>query len=489
MSRISSFLRWSALLALAVFVAVPASTPYFVDAPVAFADDDDNDNNNNNNNDNDNDNDNDNGGGSGDGSGVVVRPDGVLERVILDDGTLAAMRQAALYGVPSEMKAVSKARKVSLTRLEAAIQENGGVVTADMANLAGLTRIENVYVYPESGEIVLSGPAEGWTIGAEGATVGVRSGRPTLKLEDLVVALRAFPAEGKGNKLVGCSIDPTAEGLRNMQAYLKNTPHPNLSDDGQIVDYALGMADALGLQNVQVWGVSPKTNFAATLVAADYRMKLIGIGLEEAPVKLTTYAERSNPRGRASNALVRWYFQPDYDCVVMTEDGTAMQLVGNGVNLVGENELVDENGNRSANKNGGNPATKAYAKSFTAKFDRIADAVPVYANLRNMIDMSIVAAYLQKEGAYAKTGWDMAFLGDEAQFKTERLNAIQFAQTATNAVRRSATLVSYPTGGGVVVRPATALDEDNLKYDEKGEVEAKRDAVASSIPEGQWWWD
>ena len=480
MSRISSFLRWSALLALAVFVAVPASTPCFVDAPVAFADDDDDNDNNNNNNDNDNDNDN--GGGSSDGSGVVVRPDGVLERVILDDGTLAAMRSAALRSVPSEMKAVSKSRKVSLTRLEAAIQENGGVVTADMANLAGLTRIENVYVYPESGEIVVAGPAEGWTVGA-------RSGRPTLKLEDLVVALRAFPAEGKGNKLVGCSIDPTAEGLRNMQAYLKNTPHPNLSDNGQIVDYALGMADALGLQNVQVWGVSPKTNFAATLVAADYRMKLIGIGLEEAPVKLTTYAERSNPRGRASNALVRWYFQPDYDCVVMTEDGTAMQLVGNGVNLVGENELVDENGNRSANKNGGNPATKAYAKSFTAKFEKIADAVPVYANLRNMIDMSIVAAYLQKEGAYAKTNWDMAFFGDEAQFQTERLNAIQFAQTATNAVRRSATLVSYPTGGGVVVRPTTALDEDNLKYDENGEVEAKRDAVEASIPADQWWWD
>ncbi|MBQ6829141.1 MAG: hypothetical protein IJO46_14115, partial [Thermoguttaceae bacterium] len=67
--------------------------------------------------------------------------------------------------------------------------------------------------------------------------------------------------------------------------------------------------------------------------------------------------------------------------------------------------------------------------------------------------------------------------------------AIQFAQTATNAVRRSATLVSYPTGGGVVIRPTTALDEENLTYDEKGEVEAKREATASSIPEGQWWWD
>ena len=484
MSRSSFLLRLSAILALCVLFTAPMST--------AFGQYNNNSNNNNNNsnnrNNNNSNNNNSNSSSSTYGSGVVVDVDGVLQRVVLDDGALALARSAANSAIPSEMSAPSKLRKVSLTRLEAQIKENGGVVTDEMANLAGLTRIENVFVYPETGDVVVAGPAEGWKVGPEGATVGAKSGRPTLQLQDLVVALRAYPAEGKGAALVGCSIDPTEDGLRNMQAYLNTASKPNVASDEECVEYAYGIRDALGLQNVTVWGVSPKTNFAATLVAADYRMKLIGIGLEEAPVKLTTYVDKSNPARRSSNALVRWFFQPNYDCVVETEDGNAMQLVGNGVNLVGEDELVGADGKRSADKGKGNPATRAYAKSFTAKFESIADRVPVYANLRNLIDMTIVAAYLQKENVYEKANWALDFFSDESKYQTENLNAVQFAETAVNTIRRGANLVSYPTGGGVSIEPQIALEQTRVKYDDNGKIEEKR-AESQNSDSSAWWWD
>ena len=501
MSRSNFVLRLSAILALIVLFTVPMPTAYGQNYNNNNNSNNNNNNNNsgrnnrnnnnnNSNNNNNNNNNNNSGGGSGSsyGSGVVVDANGVLQRIVADDGVLAAARNEAYKAIPSEMRAASKMRKVSLNRLEAQIKENNGVVTNEMANLAGLTRIENVFVYPETGDVVVAGPAEAWEVGAEGAVVGVKSGRPTLQLEDLVVALRAFPAKGKGASLVGCSIDPSEEGLRAMQSYLNTAAQPNVANDLECVNYAAGIREALGLQNVSVWGVSPKTNFAATLVAADYRMKLIGIGLEEAPVKLVTYVDKSNPRNAASNALVRWYFQPNYDCVVETEDGNAMQLLGVGVNLLGEDELVGADGSRSANKGKGNPATRAYAKSFTQKFESIADQVPVYANLRNLIDMTIVAAYLQKEGAYAKTNWTPDFFADEAQYQTENLNEIQFAETAVNTVRRSANLVSYPTGGGVSIEPQIALDEEHMKYDENGSVEAKREK-AENNDVSVWWWD
>ncbi len=484
MSRSNFVLRLSAILALIVLFTVPMSTAYGQNYNNTNTGGRNNTNNNNNNNNNNNSG----GGGSSYGSGVVVDADGVLQRIVLDDGLLAAARNEAFKSIPSEMRAPSKLRKVLLNRLEAQIKENDGVVTNEMENLAGLTRIENVFVYPETGDVVIAGPAEAWEVGAEGATVGVKSGRPTLQLQDLVVALRAFPAEGKGASLIGCSIDPSEEGLRSMQSYLNTAVQPNVANDHECLSYAAGIRDALGLQNVTVWGVSPKTNFAATLVAADYRMKLIGIGLEEAPVKLVTYVDKSNPRRGASNALVRWYFQPNYDCVVETEDGNAMQLVGVGVNLLGEDELVNADGSRSANKARSNPATRAYAKSFTQKFESIADQVPVYANLRNLIDMSIVAAFLQKEGVYAKTNWDADFFADEAQYQTEYLNEVQFAETAVNTVRRSANLVSYPTGGGVTIEPQIALNEEHLKYDDDGKVEAKRAQAETNDPNA-WWWD
>ena len=59
--------------------------------------------------------------------------------------------------------------------------------------------------------------------------------------------------------------------------------------NAEVEEYAEGIRESLGLQDVKVWGISPKTNFALTLIAADYRMKLIGIGLEEKPVVMTNY--------------------------------------------------------------------------------------------------------------------------------------------------------------------------------------------------------
>ena len=102
--------------------------------------------------------------------------------------------------------------------------------------------------------------------------------------------------------------------------------------------------------------------------------------------------------------------------------------------------------------------------------------------------MTIVAAYLQKEGAYAKTNWNAELFSDEAQFQTENLNEVQFAETAVNTVRRSANLVSYPTGGGVSIEPEIAFDAKHMKYDEKGVVEAKREK-AENADSANWWWD
>ena len=56
-----------------------------------------------------------------------------------------------------------------------------------MRNLAGLLRVRYVFYYPESKDIVLAGPAEGWVPDASGRVVGITSGRPVLQLQDLAV--------------------------------------------------------------------------------------------------------------------------------------------------------------------------------------------------------------------------------------------------------------------------------------------------------------
>lgn len=430
-------------------------------------------------------------GSAGTGSGIMIQADGLLKRILQDDGSLNRARQQAIYqSIPSDMQMPSLCRKVSLTRLEKVIAENQGRPTDAMQNLAGLIRIENVFIYPETGDIVIAGPAEGWILGRDNAVVGMKSQRPTLQLDDLVAALRAFPPNGKATPLIGCSIDPSEEGLRKMQTFLRTERKPSLLDQRQLAFYADGIRNSLGLQNVQIWGVSPKTHFAETMVAADYRMKLIGIGLEQTPVRMITYIDKSNPLASSSNALVRWFFQPDYECVVLTADHLGMKIVGESVQLVGENELVTSSGKRVANTGHGNRATKMYARSFTDKYAQIAKKVPVYASLRNLIDMSVVAAFLQQEKVYDKVNWSMDFFGNEEKFPIELGNEIRQADTAVQILHhKQGQLVSFPTGGGVLINPRTALEKENVQYEKKEEISSLRSSTMKNIPADRWWWD
>ena len=116
-------------------------------------------------------------------------------------------------------------RKVSLTRLEKAIRarlDAGQQPTDEMNCLAGLHRLRYVFLYPDSGDVVIAGPAEGWFRDLSGRVITLTAGQPVLELQDLIVALRAYPPGQEKGPLIGCSIDPTPEGLARMQNFLRS---------------------------------------------------------------------------------------------------------------------------------------------------------------------------------------------------------------------------------------------------------------------------
>ena len=222
------------------------------------------------------------GGGQGSGSqaggsGVIVDPQGVLRVLAMPDSNLTKIRQrSSIERLPQNLRRPSKLRKVALSRLETAIAtaiESDGMLSDEMTNLAGLTQIRYVFVYPASsnspGEIVLAGPAEPWAEDSFGRSIGVESETPIVQLEDLAAAMRVFPPGQPSDQLVGCSIDPTQEGLARMQSFLTRvgTVNPQ-GTEGEIVR---GLRESLGPQTVTVQGVSPHTQFAQVLVEADYR--------------------------------------------------------------------------------------------------------------------------------------------------------------------------------------------------------------------------
>jgi hypothetical protein len=125
------------------------------------------------------------GGGVG---GVFVDANGVLQnKTVRDAGLAAEHRQAALAPLPGDLRKASKLRKVALSRMEAKLLQAaaaGKGIPQEFLTLAGLTRIQYVFVYPaadgRAGEIVVAGPAEPWFVDANGRVRGLDTGSPTL---------------------------------------------------------------------------------------------------------------------------------------------------------------------------------------------------------------------------------------------------------------------------------------------------------------------
>ena len=421
-------------------------------------------------------------------AGIIVDAQGVLHKQVVNDPGGMLMKErasAARASLDPDVVQFSKLRKVSLNRLAAELEKRQGVITEDMKYLAGLQRVRYVFFYPETKDIVLAGPAEGWMTDPTGRVVGLKNGRPVLQLQDLAVALRAFPPKGEETHLIGCSIDPTQEGLASMQQFLASVGANATPDKTQYI--VSGLQESLGQQNVTVEGVPATTHFAQVLVEADYRMKLIGIGLEKPPIRLISFVDRANPSQIARNAMQRWYFVPDYNCVKVDEDGLAMELVGDGVKLIGADEAVMADGRRSRAARG-NKASTAFVNSFTKKYSELADRSPIFAELRNLIDLAVAAAYMQKEGLYEKADWDLGILGNESKLPVELYKAPEKVETAVTARWKGNRLMT-PVGGGVRIEASMALDADNILADEKGEVSAQHGQVKLTIPENRWWWD
>ena len=157
------------------------------------------------------------------------------------EGIVGNLEPAALQSLADERRdAVAKAgkleavqlRSVSLARLITAMQDatKGKQLPVEAVFLGGLTRITHVFVDPEGHDIILAGPGDAISIDAAGNAVGAASKQPLLHLEDFVAALRAIDGARAGG--IQCSIDPSAEGLTRLQAFLRTHRPTGPNADG-----------------------------------------------------------------------------------------------------------------------------------------------------------------------------------------------------------------------------------------------------------------
>lgn len=414
--------------------------------------------------------------------GISIAPNGVLSNSERDTNGLRQFRLDNMRPIADDLNQPNKLRKLSLRGLAEVLAElaDKPQVPDEVMFLAGLQRIEYVLVYPEQNDIVLAGFGEGWEVDDRGNVVGVTTKRPVMQLDDLLIALRTADAARNGG--ITCSIDPTDEGLARVRKKANQLAQPGANPKR----VASEMERELGPQVISFRGVPADGRFAHVLLGADFRMKRLGMAFDPSPLKrkLPSYLDMIKRHASAGmqNMLPRWWLTTNYEPLLTDGDGLAWQLRGQGVKCESEDDFLQADGSRE-HTGKANPAAKRWAELMTKHYDELSLKEPIFGELRNCIDLAVVAALISKENLAGKAGLDMGALLNPDVYATEKFNIPKHVDTKASYVETAKGYL-LSASGGVELNTWEVADHKETS-DELAPIRA---TVADSRDK-RWWWN
>jgi hypothetical protein len=415
------------------------------------------------------------GGVSIDTNGVLAQPDPESRKMLLQQLRQDVKKPVGDLGRPVEL------RMVSLKGLEAALKdavENKlGHLPDEVRYLAGLQRIQYVFVYPEENDIVLAGPGEGWKIREDATVVGMTTDRPVIQLDDLLVAFRT--AKDAARQSISVSIDPTEEGREKLDALMAEMTRRRATFTPAVPEM---YAKALGPQRITLTGVPADSHLARVLVAADYRMKRIAMHLDPSPVKdLPSFLEmQQKNRSLSQNMMPRWWLACNYEPLAKAEDGLAWELRGPGVKCMTEDEFVE--GGKVVGTGKVNPVAQKWADTMTAKYDELAKKDGVFGELRNVMDLCVIAALIEKEGLLEKANLALpTIMNSDSELTHEPWNTPKTVATQSSFLK---------VGREYIVTASGGVEVTSWEVASKSEVSAdvKKVRDEHTAPTGKTWW-
>ena len=342
-------------------------------------------------------------------AGVYVDASGVINRLKAHARQPRGKSHRALATRADKNDVIADAslRKVSLRRLIRELRQStafGRPVSQEIKNLAGLTRVQYVLCDQENRDIIIAGPGGPWRLDEQGHAVSTAkdcAGQPVLQFDDLIVCLNNAATSGK----FGCTIVPRQKALADAQRFLSTS---KLSGK----QWANQLRDTIGRQDVQVSGIDPSSHAAAVLVEADLLMKMIGMGVESSIDSVPNYFERviGQDQSQPRDSLVRWWFTVDLDALSSNADQTMFEFARPTVKVLSENEHLEQNGHRR-HSGQADRATEGFARDFTDNYEEVSKNWPVFAKLRNVFDLALVAGIIHQFELDQSAGLEQALGG------------------------------------------------------------------------------
>ena len=210
-------------------------------------------------------------------------------------------------------------------------------------------------------------------------------------------------------------------------------------------------------------------------------MKRLGMGFERAPIDgMPSFLDLFTGRtAGVQNMMPRWWLAPNYEPIRRDADGLAWELRGQGVKCLTEQDMMVAGGGRK-HTGKGDPTAEKWANTFTEKFEELAHEDSTFGQLRNVMDLAVVAALLSKEGLTQFAGLEMPQLTGGvalAEFPAPRSVASQ-----ASMVRKHGNWI-ISVSGGVQIFPWQVADRTEVSR-ELASVRPARDGADAA----GWYW-
>jgi hypothetical protein len=272
-------------------------------------------------------------------------------------------------------------------------------------------------------------------------------------------------------------------------------------EPGQRRQWLAALRDTLGVQDVEYYNIDPNTRIAGILLAADYHMKLVGMGLAPGVPGVKSYLAtvRLGPNGQAPPMnILRWWFSMPDSTVEASPKHDAFAMPEQCVEVLSENELLAARGER-VHTGQSDKLTSQFAESFTREFATLAEKYPIYGQLERVFELALALAVIEKEGLPEQVGWTPSLLVDGQRLRLPRVAAPRSVETVINHKVIGGRKIIAGISGGVWVDGGKSLTVAGAHSTAAGSLANVRKtpvALAKPAPGAKlkaqeivWWWD
>jgi hypothetical protein len=426
--------------------------------------------------------------------GVRITTDGVIERIsnVKQSGApkLRALSEELAKGEPiavaldelGDWQKPSELRWISLRSLDEQLHlqvqhGNRGSIATEV--LGGLCRIDYLAWDSKNNDWLIGGPAGDLAANRQGDLLHRDLKLPPVLLEDLLTVAHHVL---NGNGEFGCSIDPVPERL--IAAYQMANEKASvrlLARDPEA--WSTQWKQKLGFQKANVVGIAQDSPTGYALLVADAHMKRLAFGLEPSVQGVANYWIESEKLGYAKEqSMVRWWFAMSQSGISFDPDAQIYHFKGSNVSVLSETQMMTADGNRQVAQLP-DRAADSFAKNFTAEFQSLQRAYPIYGRLRHIFDLAVVMEIVRAQAPQTSIP-TFEVLGKQAFVPHMEVAPTQIDSIVATR-KRSDGSVSAIVSGGVSIEPKVVRSKLRLDRELKNRVSLERSPGEEQSPESQ----